>query len=563
MLPGLPQDPRDRDRVVVSAPRREVVEIRTDDQRVLHILEPINTGLVPHRLAAHTDVATASPTDGQSLAWVAGTGEWTPTTIAGGPGGGITLAEADARYYQRTLVDSLLDGKDDEGTALTIFTNHVAASDPHTQYALNSALAPVATSGAYSALTGKPTIPATFDDLTGTVPTSALPALAITDTFTVATQVAMLALTAQRGDVAIRSDLVAAFILAAEPATTLANWVRLPTPVDAVLSVNGQTGVVVLAKGDVGLGAVANLAPADLPVSTATATALAGKAGLGVTDALDDRLDAAETAITTKADATTTTAALATKADATTTTNALAGKVALSLVDAKGDLIVGTADNALTRLAAGSNGFVLTVDSAQASGLKWAEATSTTPGPAAAEVDGFASWTGDPLNWTTLSGLGDGNAQWVRIPVPAGKAITTLWVCVGIAGSYLASSGRPNQLALSDDDGNLLSLTPDDNTLYTVQGWRSGTLVSPQAAQATPRWVYVALTVGDMTGLQLRYPTTASTFVGSTDANTINGGPEPRRRSMYVNGLSALPSAFDPTTYGTVTPYLPLVALSG
>lgn len=43
-----------------------------------------------------------------------------------------------------------------------------------------------------------------------------------------------------------------------------------------------------------------------------------------------------------------------------------------SLVDAKGDLIVGTADNTVSRLPVGSNGQVLTADSAEATGLKWA-----------------------------------------------------------------------------------------------------------------------------------------------------------------------------------------------
>jgi hypothetical protein len=41
-----------------------------------------------------------------------------------------------------------------------------------------------------------------------------------------------------------------------------------------VASINGYQGVVVLTKADVGLGNVSNLAPADLPVSTATQTAL-------------------------------------------------------------------------------------------------------------------------------------------------------------------------------------------------------------------------------------------------------------------------------------------------
>jgi hypothetical protein len=51
-----------------------------------------------------------------------------------------------------------------------------------------------------------------------------------------------------------------------------------------VISVNDYVGVVTLTKADFDLENVANLAPADLPVSTATATALAGKqATLGFT----------------------------------------------------------------------------------------------------------------------------------------------------------------------------------------------------------------------------------------------------------------------------------------
>lgn len=45
-----------------------------------------------------------------------------------------------------------------------------------------------------------------------------------------------------------------------------------------------------------------------------------------------------------------------------------------SLVDAKGDLIAATADNTPARLAVGTNGHVLTADSAEATGLKWAAA---------------------------------------------------------------------------------------------------------------------------------------------------------------------------------------------
>lgn len=51
----------------------------------------------------------------------------------------------------------------------------------------------------------------------------------------------------------------------------------------AVTSVNGQTGDVDIAKADVGLGNVDNTSDADKPVSTATQTALDGKAASGHT----------------------------------------------------------------------------------------------------------------------------------------------------------------------------------------------------------------------------------------------------------------------------------------
>ena len=79
----------------------------------------------------------------------------------------------------------------------------------------------------------------------GKLPTSQLPALAITDSFVVGSQAAMLALIAETGDIAIRTDLNKSFILSGDP-TILANWQELLSPTDSVLSVNGQTGVVVL-----------------------------------------------------------------------------------------------------------------------------------------------------------------------------------------------------------------------------------------------------------------------------------------------------------------------------
>ena len=50
------------------------------------------------------------------------------------------------------------------------------------------------------------------------------------------------------------------------------------------------------------------------------------------------------------------------------------GGIAATIVDAKGDIIAATAADAVARLAVGSNGQVLTADSVEATGLKWATA---------------------------------------------------------------------------------------------------------------------------------------------------------------------------------------------
>jgi len=126
-------------------------------------------------------------------------------------------------------------------------------------------------------------------DSGGLIPASQLPSIAISDYLgAVGSQAAMLGLVGQRGDWCNRTDLGAAFILAAEPASTLANWAQVLTPTDAVTSVAGRTGAVTLTKSDVGLGSVDNTSDAAKPLSTAATTALAGKAASVHTHAIAD-----------------------------------------------------------------------------------------------------------------------------------------------------------------------------------------------------------------------------------------------------------------------------------
>lgn len=114
----------------------------------------------------------------------------------------------------------------------------------------------------------------------GKIPASQLPAIAIKDVFTVASQATMLALAAQRGDMAIRTDNGRTYVLASDSPATLGDWKEISSAAP-VTSVAGKTGAVTLTNADVGLGNVNNTSDLAKPVSTATQTLLDAKLGVG------------------------------------------------------------------------------------------------------------------------------------------------------------------------------------------------------------------------------------------------------------------------------------------
>ncbi len=88
----------------------------------------------------------------------------------------------------------------------------------------------------------------------GKINETLLPKIAITDTHVVADEGEMLALTAEKGDVAIRTDINRSFILKQAPADNLANWLELKSPECKVFSVNGKQGDIVLSTTDISEG---------------------------------------------------------------------------------------------------------------------------------------------------------------------------------------------------------------------------------------------------------------------------------------------------------------------
>lgn len=93
------------------------------------------------------------------------------------------------------------------------------------------------------------------DLVDGRIPTAQIPGIALTKPRQVTSRAAMLALDAQEGDVAVitAGPDKGSYMLGDGPKNAFSSWIELATSQDApVASVNGQTGTVVLAPGDVG-----------------------------------------------------------------------------------------------------------------------------------------------------------------------------------------------------------------------------------------------------------------------------------------------------------------------
>ena len=104
-------------------------------------------------------------------------------------------------------------------------------------------------------------------------------------------------------------------------------------------------------------------------------------------------------------------------------------EIASTIADAKGDLIAGTAADTVARLAVGTNNYVLTADSAEATGLKWATpATSSFVGASAyrnaSQTISNATETALTFNSENYdtNAFHDDVTNTTRMTVPAGKA---------------------------------------------------------------------------------------------------------------------------------------------
>ena len=141
-------------------------------------------------------------------------------------------------------------------------------------------------------------------------------------------------------------------------------------------------------------------------------------------------------------------------ADIETFVNTTPGVVQKDIVDAKGDLIVATSADAVSRLAVGTNDYVLTAASGEATGLKWASAPAdATKMPlAGGTFTGAVTYQGaSPI---LLTGATTGNGYEITVTVTDPTADRTLTL-PNATGTVALTSDIPT--SVNGTAGNIIS----------------------------------------------------------------------------------------------------------
>jgi hypothetical protein len=140
------------------------------------------------------------------------------------------------------------------------------------------------------------------------------------------------------------------------------------------------------------------------------------------------------------------------------------GAVAKSIVDAKGDLIAATAADTVSRLAVGTNGQVLTADSAEATGMKWAAASGKVVAMANSQTGTVATGTTTIPQDNTIPQNTEGD-QYMTLSYTPTSASSKLQIDVAAFGSSSANCSMVIAL-FQDSVANALAAT----TQYSVGG---------------------------------------------------------------------------------------------
>lgn len=193
----------------------------------------------------------------------------------------------------------------------------------------------------------------------------------------------------------------------------------------------------------------------------------------------------------------------------TALTNGLASKLNLSAVDAKGDLLVASADNTITRLGVGSNGQVLVADSTQTTGVKWSTVTSSSTSLSAKRYANCKALTFTPQNIsenvTKSVTLTQNRLYAMWMPLDVGTVITGFKIPL----VSLAAGTGTILFAIYQQDNSLAGNTADLNSSLSsgsAPEWRTVNLSSPVTLTGNGFWIVLLSHVSSGPGLFISDP---------------------------------------------------------
>jgi Major tropism determinant N-terminal domain len=184
-------------------------------------------------------------------------------------------------------------------------------------------------------------------------------------------------------------------------------------------------------------------------------------------------------------------------------TTTSAGAIARAIVDNKGDLVTATADNVPASLSVGSNGYVLTANSATATGLEWALPPVTLTGSETLTNKTLTSPVVSSPSVTSGTFSSPAVSKGVLTSpievwnVVSGAPSTTTNIDANTSGAWLYTSNSANNWTLNvrgDGSTTLNSIMSNGQSMTVVVAvTNGGTAYRPTAFQidgssVTPKW---------------------------------------------------------------------------
>jgi hypothetical protein len=248
----------------------------------------------------------------------------------------------------------------------------------------------------------------------------------------------------------------------------------------------------------------------------------------------------------------------------------LDGKVDESLFDAKGDLLVGSADNTPTKLTVGANGYILTANTSATNGIEWAAAPVgySPPTLGSTQIASGATVTtisGLTLSSPTVSGLAISDSSIVIEGATADEYETTLQFTDPTADRTITFPNATGTVALAENVAALSGATftgAVSGTSLTLSGdlTVNGTTTTINSTTLTVDDINITIGQGNTSdaladggGITLEGATNKTfNWVDATDAWTSSEHMNLLTGKSYKINNTAITAALPALTWGEV-----------